>query len=129
MNATATTSDVATLTATAHTGMTVTSGIVNTASVKDFLVTVTNGTPAQTYNVASTSGSAVLTGLTGAQTATLSVGMVVTTSALGLQDATIISVQPGTGVTMSTTANATATSTSLQFSPTMTFVGIGQGLV
>lgn len=125
----ATTAAIVTLTATSNTGMTVTAGIVNCASVKDFLVTVVNGTPAQTYSVASTSGSAVLTGLTGEQTKNLSVGMIVTTSALNVQGQTIISVQPGTGVTLSGNANATAASTSLTFSPVMTFVGIGQSLV
>lgn len=127
--AAATTAAVVTLSATANTGATVTHGVVNCASVKDFLVTVTNGTPAQTYAVNSTSGSAVLTGLTAAQTATLSVGMVVTTNALNVQAATIISVQPGVGVTLSGNANATSTGTSLTFSPSYTVFGIGQGLV
>lgn len=119
-----------TLTATAHTGITVTNGVVNASSVKEFLVNVTNGSPAQTVNGVITNASAVITGMTFAQTQLLSVGMVVTNAQNGLQDATILSVQPGTGVTMSTTATSGQVApVALNFSPTITITGLGQGLL
>ncbi len=118
-----------TITATANTGITVTNPTVNAVSVKEVLVTVVNGTPAQTINsIACTNASAILTGMTAAQTATLSVGMIVTNAVGGLQGAKIISVQPGTGVTMDTNATSTAT-ISPTFSPVITLVGIGQKLI
>lgn len=129
MNATAVTTDVMTLTGTAHTGVTVTHPTVNTASAKDFLITVTNGTPVKTVASTTTSSSAVITGMSAADTSALSVGMVVTNSVAGLQDATIISIQPGVGVTMSTTANATASNSAITFSPVVTAVGVGQSLI
>lgn len=123
------TANAVTVQATANTGVTVTNGTVNASSVKEFLCTVVNGTPAQTFAVNSTNTSAVLTGLTAAQTALLSVGMVVTNAALGLQGQTIISIQPGAGVTMSGNANSTAVGTALTFSPVVTVYGIGQKLL
>lgn len=123
------TAQAVTVQATANTGVTVTNGAINASSVKEFLITVTNGTPAQTFAVNSTNGSAVVTGLSAAQTALLSVGMVVTNAALGLQGQTIISVQPGVGVTLSGNANATAVGTALTFSPTISVYGIGQKLL
>lgn len=119
-----------TVTATANTGVTVTLPTINASSVKDYLVTVVNGTPAQTYQANTTNASAVITGLSLAQTATLSPGMVVTNAINGLQGDTILSVQPGVGVTLSGNANATsATPVAITFSPVITLAGIGQGLL
>lgn len=123
-----TTAFATTVQATANTGVTVSLGAIAASSWKDFLVTVTNGTPQQTFAVNTTNANAVLTGLTLAQTSLLSVGMVVTNAVNGLQGATIISVQPGVGVTMSGNANATSTfPVAVTFSPTVTVQGIGQG--
>jgi len=115
----------ATIAATANTGVTVNRGTVAASSSKDFLITINNGTPVQTFAPASTNASAILTGFSQVQLAQLSVGMVVTNSALGLQGATITSINLAAGsVTMSTTANATATATSLTFSPVITVDGL-----
>jgi hypothetical protein len=124
-----TTAFAVTVTAVANTGIIVNLGVVNASSAKDFLVTVVNGTPAQSFAVNTTNASAVVTGLSLAQTALLTPGMVITNAAAGLQGLTILSVQPGTGVTLSGTANTTAAGTVLNFSPTITIQGIGQGLI
>lgn len=117
-----------TVAATANTGVTVTSGAIAASSWKDFLVTVTNGTPQQTIAGNTTNASAVVTGMSLAQTSALSVGMVVTNAVNGLQGTTIIGVQPGVGVTLSGNANATSTfPVAITFSPTITVAGIGQG--
>ena len=118
------TANAVTVAATANTGVTVNRGSVAASSSRDFLVVINNGTPAQTFSVGSTSGSANIT-VTQAQAALLSVGMVVTNAALNLQGQTITAVNVTTGVvTMSGTANATATATSLTFSPVITVEGL-----
>lgn len=115
----------ATIAATANTGVTVNRGTVAASSSRDFLITVNNGTPVQTYAVNSTSGSAVLSGLTQAQLYTLSVGMIVTNAALNLQGQTIAAINLAAGtITMSGNANATATGTALTFSPVVTVDGL-----
>lgn len=120
-----------TLTATANTGITVTSGVVNASSVKDFLVTVTNGTPAQSYPGMTTNASAIVTGFTADQLKNITTGMVVTNAVNGLQGTTVIGVNIGAGsVTFSGNANATSsTPVAINFSPTITLTGIGQGLL
>jgi hypothetical protein len=116
--------------ATANTGVTVTNGAIAASSWKDFLVTVVNGTPAYTDTAFTTNASAVLTGMSLDDTSKLSVGMVVTNAVSGLQGATILSVQPGVGVTMSGNANATSgVKVAVSFSPVIKVDGIGQGLV
>lgn len=124
-----TTANALTVAATANTGVTVTRGTVNASSAKEFLVTVTNGTPAQTLVCNTTNASAVITGMSLAQTSRLSVGMVVTNAVAGCQGYTIISVQAGVGVTLSGTASSTNTAVSFNFSPTITVEGVSQGLI
>lgn len=115
----------ATIQATANTGVTVNRGTVAASTSRDFLVTVNNGFPVQTYAANSTNASAILTGFSQAQLQTLSIGMVVTNAALGLQGATITSVNMAAGtVTMSANANATALGTALTFSPVITIDGL-----
>lgn len=119
-----------TITVTANTGITATLPTVNASSVKEFLVTIVNGTPARTYTGNTTNASAVVTGMSLEETSNLSPGMVVTNAVNGLQATTILSVQPGVGVTMSGNANATSTSeVAISFSPVVTLQGIGQGLI
>lgn len=114
-----------TVAATANTGVTVNRGSVPVSTSKDFLITINDGTPVQTFAVNSTSGSAVLSGLTQAQLVLLDVGMVVTNAALNLQGQTITSININAGtVTMSGNANATATGTALTFSPVITVDGL-----
>lgn len=115
----------ATLQATANTGVTVNRGVTPASSSRDYLITINNGTPAQTYAVNSTNGSAVLSGFTQAQLVTLSPGMIVTNSALNLQGQTIQSINIAAGtITMSGNANATAIGTALTFSPVITVDGL-----
>ena len=114
------------MTLAAGTGVTIASGNVNASSVKDYLVQVTNGTPAQTFAVTQTNGSAIITGMTPFQTSLLSVGQLVTGSGLS---GNIISIQPGVGVTLSANASSTLTLNAATFSPTVTMTGIGQGLL
>lgn len=120
-----------TVQATANTGVTVTSGTVNASSVKDFLVTVVNGTPASTVQATTVNGSAVISGLTAAQCAAITVGMIVTNAVANLQGQTVIAVNGGSGtVTLSGNANATNTTpVTVNFSPVITVAGIGQGLL
>jgi hypothetical protein len=117
--------------ATANTGVTVTSGTVNASSVKEFLVKVVNGSPAQSYSGMTTNASAVVTGFTADQLKNITPGMVVTNAVNGLQATTVLSVNMGAGsVTFSGNANATsATPVAINFSPVITLTGIGQGLL
>lgn len=119
-----TTANALTVQATANTGVTVTRGTVAATSAKDFLVTVVNGTPAQILAATTTNASANITGLTEAQCALLSIGMIVTNAVANLQGQTIIAIDPRKGqVTMSGNANATG-SVSISFSPVVTVEGL-----
>lgn len=122
----------ATFAPTANTGVTVTNGVVNASSVKDFLVTVVNGSPARnTMNtLATTNASAVVTGFTAADVAAITPGMVVTNAVAGLQGATVLGVNmTNNSVTLSANANATLAGQALSFSPVVTVAGIGQALL
>ena len=121
-----TTAFALTVQATANTGVTVTRGTVAASTTKDFLVTVVNGTPAQTFQGTTTNGSAVVGGLTQAQLALLSVGMIVTNAVANLQGTTIIAINLAAGtVTMSGNANATNTTpVTIAFSPVVKVEGL-----
>jgi hypothetical protein len=107
-----------TLTATANTGVTVNRGTIAASSTKDVLITVRNGTPAQTVAGNTTNASAVVSGFTSDQLSRLSIGMVVTNAVANLQGQTIISINQNAGtVTMSANANATAVGSAINFSP------------
>lgn len=124
-----TTAQTTTVQATANTGVTVTRGSISASSAKEFLFTVVNGTPAQTFQATTVSGSAVLSGLTSAQCALLSVGMIVTNAVANLQGQTIIAINSTSGtVTMSGNANATNTTpVTVAFSPVVKLEGLQQG--
>jgi len=126
-----TTANAITVQATANTGVTVTRGTVNASSAKVFLVTVVNGTPASTVQATTVNGSAVISGLTGAQIAALSIGMIITNSVAGLQGQTIVSMNVNAGtVTLSGNANAdNTTAVAVTFSPVVTVTGLLQGLI
>src|ERR1700748_3649828 len=116
---------------TANTGTSVALPTINASSVKEFLITVINGTPAQTFACTTTNASAVLGGLTQSQCAQLSPGMIVTNAVAGLQGDTILAVNASAGtVTMSGNANATnAVAVAVSFSPVVALQGLGQGLL
>lgn len=109
-----------------NTGVTiVANGNVNASSVKEYLITVTNGTPPQIFSGSITSGSPVVSGLTPSQLQLLSVGMLVSGAGISV-NTTIVGI--GTS-SLTLSANATATNplVSLTFNPTITIEGIGQG--
>lgn len=111
------------------TSVVVTSPTVNASSVKDFLVQVLNGTPlAIIGNCVTTNASAVVTGMSAAQTALVTPGMLVTGTGISA-GTTVLSVQPGTGVTLSANATATNNPVALTFSPRVAITGLGQGLL
>lgn len=116
------------ITVTGVTGVTVTNGIVNASSVKDFLITFTNATLQSIAVGNSTNGSAILTGFDMGETSFISPGMLV--SGTGIPGGTtVLSVQVATGVTLSANASATNSNIAFTFSPTVTILGIGQGLL
>lgn len=101
---------------------------VNASSVKDYLITVTNGTPTQVFAANTTNSSAVITGLNQFQTSLLSVGQAVTGAGIAASSV-IVSIQPGVGVTLNNNATATGSLIALTFSPTVSITGLGQGLL
>lgn len=126
-----TTANATTVAATANTGVTVTRGAIAASSCKEFLLTIVNGAPAQTFTGMTTNASAIVTGMTAAQTALLSPNMIVTNAVNGLQGAKVLSVQPGIGVTLDTNANSTSVlpGVSISFSPQVLLEGIGASLI
>lgn len=121
-----TTAQTGTVAATANTGVTVTRGAIASNAMKEFLVTISNGTPAQVFAGNTTNGSAVVTGFTQAQLSLLSTGMIVTNVVNGLQGTTILAINQGAGsVTFSGNANATSTSAvAINFSPVVLIEGL-----
>lgn len=101
---------------------------VAASSVKEFLLTVLNGTLQQLFSCATTNASAVVTGLTAAQTSQLTPGMAVSGTGIA-GGTTILSVQPGVGVTLSANATATNNPVALTFSPRIEMRSIGQMLL
>jgi hypothetical protein len=124
-----TTAFAITVQATANTGVTVNRGSIAASSAKEFLCTIVNGTPAQTFAGLTTNASAVVTGFTQAQLSLLSVGMIVTNAVAGLQGTTIIAINQAAGsITFSGNANATNTTpVSISFSPVVQLDGLQQG--
>ncbi len=120
-----------TVQATANTGVTVNNGTINASSVKEFLLTIVNGSPARAVTSAvTTNASAVVTGLSNADAAAISAGMIVTNAVAGLQGATVLGVNVNAGsVTMSTNATSTLSAQTINFSPIVTLTGVGQGLL
>jgi hypothetical protein len=111
------------------TSVVVTSPTVNASSVKDLLITIVNGTPLTIIgNCSTTNASAVVTGMTAAQTSQITAGMLVTGTGIPAS-ATVLSVQPGVGFTLSANATATNNPVALTFSPRYTVLGLGQGLL
>jgi hypothetical protein len=115
------------MTLAAGTGVTLGSNVnIAASSVKDYLFTITNGTPQQVFAATTTNGSAIVTGMNLFQTSQLSVGMLVTGTGVS---GNIISIQPGTGVTLSANASATGTNVAITFNPTLRIDSLGQKLL
>lgn len=110
----------------AGTGVTLAGTTANAASsIKDYLFTILNGTPTQVFAATTTNASAVITGLTAAQTQLLSPGMAVTGTGIP-GSTTVLSVQPGVGVTLSANATASGSLVALTFAPRVEMRAIGQ---
>ena len=96
--------------------------------VKDYLVTITNGTPLSVQIANQTNASAIITGMTQAQTNAVAVGQLVTGTNIAAAS-TVISIQSGIGVTLSAAVTATIVSNALTFSPTLRIDSLGQKLL
>ena len=117
------------MTLAAGTGVTLGSNTgISASSVKDYLLTVLNGTAVSTANASTVSGSAVVTGMSQFATAQLSVGETITGTGFS-GNPTIISVQQGIGFTASANAGSTNPITSLTFSPSIRIDSLGQMLL
>lgn len=117
------------ITVTAGTGVTVTNGVVNASSVKDFLVQLKCATPAVVVpGCVTTNASKVITGMTAAQTATLGIGQLVTGTGIGAS-AKIVGIQHGVGITVDVNSSATATGITVTCAPEVVITGLGQGLL
>lgn len=116
---------------TANTGMSVALPIVNASSVKDFLLTIVNGSAPVVAAVTTVNTSPTVSGIPAFQLSTITVGMIVTNAVAGLQGTSVIGVNLAAGtVTLSGNANATnATVVAINFSPVISVQGIGQGLL
>jgi len=102
---------------------------VAASSVKEYLITITNGTPQQVFAATTVNTSAVISGLTTQQLSKLSVGMLV--SGTGISGGTTIAgINAAAGtLTLSAAATADGTLIPLTFNPTYTIQGLGQGLL
>lgn len=98
------------------------------SSFRDYLITLTNTTPVSIATGATTNASAVITGMSAAATALITPGQLVTGTGIGAA-ATVLSVQPGVGVTLSVVSTATAPLVAITFSPTVLITGIGSGSI
>ena len=110
----------------ANTGATLVRGNVAASITKDFLVTITNGTPLQSVtNLNTVNGSAVVTGFSAVQIAAISVGQVILNAVANLQGQLVTAVNAtALSVTLSAVANVTAVGNTLTFSPTYTLTGL-----
>ncbi len=98
------------------------------SSVKDYLITVTNGTPSSVAVADTTNASAVITSMTQEETNRVSIGQLVTGT--GIQaGSTVVAINPGIGVTLSLAATATGSNVALTFSPTVRIDSLGQKLL
>lgn len=99
---------------------------VNASSVKDFLLTIKNGTPQQVLAANTTSASTSIGGLTAAQLQNITPGMLVSGTGIpGL--ATVASANLNGNLVLSTAATATGSAVALTFNPNVELLGLGQG--
>jgi hypothetical protein len=99
-------------------------GTLAATSVREMLITLANTNDASIAPANTTNASAVITGMSTRDTQRVSTGMAV--SGTGIPGgATVLSVQPGVGVTLSANATATGSLVALTFSPVITVTGLG----
>lgn len=112
------------------TGVTLSGGNTGIAasSVKDYLITILNGTPSSIQQANTINASAVVTGMNPKTMQQVTAGQLV--SGTNIQaGSTVLSVQPGVGVTLSLTASGTATNSALTFGPRVQIESLGQMLL
>lgn len=116
-------------TLTAPTGVTL-GGVtaISASSVKDYLVTITNGAPQVIYSGNVTSGSAVLSNFFQTAMTNITIGALVSGTGIPA-GATVIGIGNNNSITLSANATATTVNTALTFSPTYRVDSIGQGLL
>lgn len=113
------------------TGVTLVGGntAVNASSVKDYLVRITNATPAATIVAGNIDGTtAIITGLSLAATSAVSVGQGVTGTGIAA-NSVITGIVPGVSITLNNNTTAAGTNVALTTNPTVTITGLGQGLL
>lgn len=99
---------------------------VTASSYKDYLVTITNATPATTVVCTIANGTKIITGMTLAQTSAVSVGQLVTGTGAGAS-AVVVSIQAGVGVTVDVNSTADNAAASFTFSPSYRVDAISMG--
>lgn len=117
------------LTLAAGVGVTLGSNVnVAASSVKEYLLTILNGTP-QTIQSATVDGTtAVITGMTQGQTDQVSTGQLVSGTGISAST-TVLSVQPGVGVILSAVTTIAGSAVQLTFSPRLRIDSLGQMLL
>lgn len=97
------------------------------SSWRDYLITITNGTPSQIGTGSITNANNIVTNMSQQLLSLLTPGMLV--SGTGISAGTTVAAINVTAGTVQLSANATATNSlvALTFSPTLTIQGIGQG--
>lgn len=98
------------------------------SSWKDYLITITNGTPGSVVAGNTTNASAVVTGMNPGLLQYVTQGQLVTGTGIP-GGTTVASVQPGVGITLSANATATNAGTALTFGPTYTVQSLGGGSI
>jgi hypothetical protein len=99
-------------------------GTLAVASVREMLITLLNTNEPSIVAATITNLSAVVTGMNQAATSRVSPGMLVTGTGVPAAT-TVLSVQPGIGVTLSAAATASNTLNALTFSPAISITGLG----
>lgn len=114
-----------TLTFAAGTGVTLTNmGTLAASSVRTAIVTLLNSTEPSVAVGTVTNASAVVTAMSAKDTSRVTAGMLVTGTNIPAST-TVLSVQPGVGVTLSANATGTLSLNALTFSPVLSVTGIG----
>jgi hypothetical protein len=103
--------------------------VVAASSVKEYLITVTNGTPAAIRVGNTTNANAVLSGFAPDSLGGITAGMLVTGAGIPAATTVLGVSQAANTVTLSANATATAAGISLSFSPTYRVDSLGQMLL
>lgn len=117
------------LTMAAGVGVTLGSNVnVAASSVKEYLISILNGTPLSVQAATLDGTTAVITGMTQRQTDQVSAGQLVSGTGI-TAGTTVLSVQSGTGVTLSAVTTAAGSAVQVTFSPRLRIDSLGQMLL